>query len=144
MAITLRSHQLMKMGTWLPETCWATCTGVIKDNTKWHIVGFLSHTELRCTVNHTSDSTSFSFSVTLKMKAVLSFESLGTIHPTKHRNIPEYLINTQTTSHFVVIQSTFGCDKWVDEQRLVKKSGSAVRPFDPWNLDLFQVNYCSL
>jgi len=26
-AITLRSRQLLKMGTWLPETCWATCKG---------------------------------------------------------------------------------------------------------------------
>jgi len=25
MAITLRSRQLLKMGTWLPETSWATC-----------------------------------------------------------------------------------------------------------------------
>ena len=24
-AITLRSRQLLKIGTWLPETCWATC-----------------------------------------------------------------------------------------------------------------------
>ena len=55
-AITLRSRQLLKMGTWLPETCWATCKGEKKDNTKWHLVGFLSHTELRCTVNHRSYS----------------------------------------------------------------------------------------
>jgi len=41
-AITQRSGQLLKMGTWLPETCWATCKGEIKDNTKWHLVGFLS------------------------------------------------------------------------------------------------------
>jgi len=45
-AITLRSRQLLKMGTWLPETCWATCKGEIKDKTKWHLVGFLSHTGL--------------------------------------------------------------------------------------------------
>ena len=32
-AITLRSRQLLKMGTWLPETCWATCKREIKDNT---------------------------------------------------------------------------------------------------------------
>jgi len=41
-AITLRSHQLLKMSTWLPETCSATCKGEIKDNTKWHLVGFFS------------------------------------------------------------------------------------------------------
>jgi len=40
--ITLRSRQLLKMGTWLPETIWATCKGEIKDNTKWHLVGFFS------------------------------------------------------------------------------------------------------
>jgi len=44
-AITLRSRQFLKIGTWLPETCWATCKGEIKDNTKWHLVGFLFHTE---------------------------------------------------------------------------------------------------
>jgi len=33
-AITPRSRQLLKMGTWLPETCWTTCKGEIKDNTK--------------------------------------------------------------------------------------------------------------
>jgi len=31
--------QLLKMGTWLPETCWTTCKEEIKDNTKWHLVG---------------------------------------------------------------------------------------------------------
>jgi len=41
LAITLRSRQLLKMGTWLPETCWANYKGEIKDNTKWHLVGFL-------------------------------------------------------------------------------------------------------
>jgi len=41
-AITPHSRQLLKMGTWLPETCWATCKGEIKDNTKWHLVGFFS------------------------------------------------------------------------------------------------------
>jgi len=54
-AITLRSHQLLKMGTWLPETCWATCKGEIKNNTKVTSSWFLIHTELRCTINHTSD-----------------------------------------------------------------------------------------
>ena len=54
--ITLRSRQLLKMGTWLPETCWATCKGEIKDNTKVTSSWFLIHTELGCTVNHTSDS----------------------------------------------------------------------------------------
>jgi hypothetical protein len=32
-AITLGSCQLLKMGTWLPDTCWATCKREIKDNT---------------------------------------------------------------------------------------------------------------
>jgi len=41
-AITLRSRQILKMGTWLPETCWATCKGEIKITHKWHLVGFLS------------------------------------------------------------------------------------------------------
>jgi len=50
-AITLLSRQLLKMGTWLPETCWATCKGEIKDNTKWHLVGFLS------TLNYDARST---------------------------------------------------------------------------------------
>ena len=54
-AITLRSRQLLKMGTWLPETCWATCKWEIKDNTKVIFSWFLIHTELRCTVNHISD-----------------------------------------------------------------------------------------
>jgi len=52
-AITLRSLQLLKMGTWLPETCWATCKREIKDNTKVTSSWFLIHTEWRCTVNHT-------------------------------------------------------------------------------------------
>jgi len=43
------------MGTWLPETCRATCKGEIKDNTKVTSSWFLIHTELRYTVNHTSD-----------------------------------------------------------------------------------------
>ena len=53
-AITLRSRQLLKMGTWLPETCWATCKGEIKDNTKWHLVGFLSilNYDSRSTTHH--------------------------------------------------------------------------------------------
>jgi len=42
------------MGTWLPETCWATIRREIK-NTKSDIwLVFLIHAELRCTVNHTS------------------------------------------------------------------------------------------
>ena len=45
-AITLRSRQLLKMGTWLPETCWATCKGEIKDNTKVTSSWFLIHTRL--------------------------------------------------------------------------------------------------
>ena len=56
-AITLRSRQLLKMGTWLPETCWATCKGEINDKTKVTSSWFLIHTELRFTVNHTSDLT---------------------------------------------------------------------------------------
>ena len=36
-AIKLRSRQLLKMGTWLPETCWATC----KVASSW----FLIHTK---------------------------------------------------------------------------------------------------
>ena len=53
-AIILRSRQLLKMGTWLPEICWATCKREIKNNTKVTSSWFLIHTELRCTVNHTS------------------------------------------------------------------------------------------
>ena len=53
------SRQLLKMGTRWPETCWATYQEQLirrnKYNTKWHLVGFLFHTELRCTVNHTSN-----------------------------------------------------------------------------------------
>jgi len=52
------SRQLLKMGTRWPETCWATYKKQLirrnKYNTKWHLVGFLFHIELRCTVNHTS------------------------------------------------------------------------------------------
>ena len=55
-AITSRSRQLLMMGTWLPETCWATIRREIK-NTKGDIqLVFLIHTELRCTVNRTSDN----------------------------------------------------------------------------------------
>ena len=61
-AITLRSRQLLKLGTWLPETCWATCKGEIKDNTKVTSSWFLIHTELWCTVNHTSDLLELLFS----------------------------------------------------------------------------------
>jgi len=46
-AITPRSRQLLKMGTWLPETCWATCKGEIKDNTKVTSSWFLIHTEAK-------------------------------------------------------------------------------------------------
>jgi len=54
-AITSRSRQILMMGTWLPETCWATIRREIK-NTKSDIwLVFFIHTELRCTVNHTSD-----------------------------------------------------------------------------------------
>ena len=48
------------MGTRWPETCWATYKEQLirrnKYNSKWHLVGFLFHIELRCTVNHTSNS----------------------------------------------------------------------------------------
>ena len=54
-AIISRSRQLLMMDTWLPETCWATIIREIK-NTKSDIwLVFLIHTELRCTVNHTSE-----------------------------------------------------------------------------------------
>jgi len=35
---------ILKMGTWLPETCWATCKREIKDNTKVTSGWFLIHT----------------------------------------------------------------------------------------------------
>ena len=38
-AITSRRRQLLMMGTWLPETCWANIRREIKDK-KWHLVGF--------------------------------------------------------------------------------------------------------
>jgi len=45
------SRQLLKMGTMWPETCWATYKEQIirrnKYNTKWHLVGFLFHIEIR-------------------------------------------------------------------------------------------------
>ena len=34
-AITLRSRQLLMMGTWLPETCWATIIREIKEYKNW-------------------------------------------------------------------------------------------------------------
>ena len=53
-AITPRSRQLLMMGTWLSETCWAAIRREIK-NTKSDIqLCFLIHTELRCMVNHKS------------------------------------------------------------------------------------------
>jgi len=46
-SITLRSRQLLNMGTWLSETCWATCKGEIKDNTKvtssWFFLSTLNY-----------------------------------------------------------------------------------------------------
>ena len=46
-AITPRSRQFLKMGTWLPETCWATCKREIKDNTKvtssWFFLSTLNY-----------------------------------------------------------------------------------------------------
>ena len=45
------SHQLLKMGTRWPETCWATYKEQLirrnKYNTKWHLVGFSFHLILR-------------------------------------------------------------------------------------------------
>ena len=38
-AITSRSRQLLMMGTWLPETCWAAIRRD-KEYKKWHLVGF--------------------------------------------------------------------------------------------------------
>jgi len=64
--ITLRSRQLLKMGTRLPETCWTTCKGEIKDNTKVTSSWFLIHTKLRCTVNHTSDLRECNFMLYLR------------------------------------------------------------------------------
>jgi hypothetical protein len=55
-AITSRSRQLLMMGTWLPETCWVTIRREIKNTKSDILLVFLIHTELRCTVNHTSDS----------------------------------------------------------------------------------------
>ena len=46
-AITLRSRQLVKTGTLLPETCWATRKGEIKNDTKVTSSWFLIHTEYR-------------------------------------------------------------------------------------------------
>ena len=54
-AITSRSHQLLMMGTWLPETCWATIRRKMKNAKSDIWLVFLIHTELRCTVTHTSD-----------------------------------------------------------------------------------------
>ena len=39
-AITSRSRQFLMMGTWLPETCWATIRREMKNCEKWHLVGF--------------------------------------------------------------------------------------------------------
>jgi len=33
------------MGTWLPETCWATIRRKIKNTKKWHLVGFFLSTQ---------------------------------------------------------------------------------------------------
>jgi hypothetical protein len=53
--ITSRSRQLLMMRTWLPETCWATIRREIKNTKSDLYLVFLIHTELWCTVNHTSD-----------------------------------------------------------------------------------------
>ena len=54
-AITSRSRQLLMMDTLLPETCWATIRREIKNAKSDIQLVFLIHTELRCTVNHTSE-----------------------------------------------------------------------------------------
>ena len=46
-AITLRSRQLLKMGTWLPETCRATCKGENKGLHKVTSSWFLSTLTIR-------------------------------------------------------------------------------------------------
>jgi hypothetical protein len=51
-AITLRSRELLKMGTWLPETCWTTCKREIKDNTKVTSSWFPIHTIVYCVISH--------------------------------------------------------------------------------------------
>ena len=48
-AITSRSRQLLMMGTWLPETCWATIRREIKNTKKRHLVGFsYPHWHYKC------------------------------------------------------------------------------------------------
>ena len=54
-AITSRSRQLLMMGTWLPETCWATSRREIKNTKVTSTWFYLTHTELRCTVSHTQE-----------------------------------------------------------------------------------------
>jgi len=54
-AITSRSRQLLMMGTWLPETCWATSKGEIKNTKVTSSYLLLIDTELRCTVNLTPE-----------------------------------------------------------------------------------------
>ena len=54
-AITSRSRQLLMMGTYFPETCWAAIRREI-NNTKSDVqLVYLIHTESRRTVSHTSD-----------------------------------------------------------------------------------------
>ena len=69
------SRQLLKMGTRWPETCWATYKEQLirrnKYNTKWHLVGFLFCIELRCTVNHTSNSFYLRYRVTFLLTLFL-------------------------------------------------------------------------
>ena len=38
--ISRRRQLLLMMGTWLPETCWATIRREKKEYKKWHLVGF--------------------------------------------------------------------------------------------------------
>jgi hypothetical protein len=59
-AITSRSGHLLMMGTRLPETCWATIRRKIKTTKSDIYLVLLNHTELRCTVNRTSEYWSIS------------------------------------------------------------------------------------
>jgi len=63
------NRQLLKMGTWLPETCWATCKGEIKDNTKVTSSWFLIHIFLTvCPKFHMLHRQTYYFSHIIKTK----------------------------------------------------------------------------
>ena len=101
-ALTLRSRQLLKMGTWLSETCWATCKREIKDNTKVTSSCFLIHTELRCTVNHTSglcEYCSVDIQPVLILRHTVNFENLHNHRTTNHcSSLQQALRDTQHQS----------------------------------------------